>query len=68
MSKIKAGFKVGDKVQVRNEWISEEAKTAIGVIDRFQINGTIKFAVLKWARELSIDNGNIFPIDELRKV
>lgn len=63
---------IGDKVRVINSWIDTDGKKLTATIDKFQVNGTIKYAKVRWlgrqAFEANVKYGNLFPLDELRKV
>jgi len=63
---------IGDKVRVYNSWIDAEGKKLTATIDKFQKNGTIKFAKVRWLGKQAFDAtskyGVLFPLNELRKV
>lgn len=61
-------FRQGDKVKITTNWI-EGKPTAI--ICAFQVNGGVRFARVKWlgkARSLSDEYGELFTLDELKRI
>ena len=60
-------FNKGDKVKITADWIEGNKPTAI--VTGFQCNGGIRFAIVNWkSRKLADEYGNLFTLDELRKV
>jgi len=60
-------FNKGDKVKITADWI--EGNKPIAVITGFQVNGGVRFAIVKWkSRQLADEYGNLFTFDEMRKM
>jgi len=65
-------LKHGDKVRIISDWIVEDSKNLLAVVDKLQTNGIMKCARIKWLgrnpTKLVEEYGIVFPIDELKKV
>jgi len=71
-------LRIGDRVKIRNDWLSKEAKQTYARIKKFYNyqpyrNGhIIKMAEVEWFgknyQKLTIECGVIFPLDEIKKI
>jgi hypothetical protein len=65
-------IKVLDKCRIVCDWVPPAVKQRRVQVMRFQQNGNIQFAKIRWIGKQSRDNeekyGVLFSLDELRKV
>lgn len=68
----KTELKEFDVCLVRNDWIDQKYKQIRCKIIGFQWHGRVQFAKVKWltkdAKKLIDECGNLFPLDELKKI
>ena len=61
---------IGDKCRIVNDWLPQKAKSKKVQIIKFQKNGALKYAQIRWLGNIDYteEYGTIFPIGELRKI